>query len=278
MFINRYQINLSTIATGSTATTINIPVNLEFQIVDQGELIERVFVETEVEKAINPILDYERVRFLPTNLSGVHLDEITYSLNLSGATDYAGIGFTDDDIRFERNNYKFTFLNLAFYDTDNPLNQRLITDMTLFSHLTPSDLYPSGSTLGTPGQPLPANQIPLTFVVSNPILNPRGFAEGYYLYDYKDELKIGEFKYLYMRASFKNAKTGKNINLMNQLAADTIDNLVHKLYTRYKLIRTSTGFYYELDNLYHGDGTSGPNNVSYLGNNATINLYLIKAL
>ncbi len=278
MFSNRYQINLTTISTGTTATTIDIPINLEFQIVDQGELVERVFVETEVEKAINPILDYEKVRFLPTTLLGAHIDEITYSLNISGATDYGAIGFTDDDIRFERNNFKYTFLNLGFYDTDNPLNQRLITDITLFSHLTPNDLLPSGTMIGIAGQPKPAAQIPLTFVVSNPILNPRGFAEGYHLYDYKDELNIGDTKYLYMRASFKNAKTGKSINLMNQIAPDTIDNLVHKLYTRYVLTRTSTGFFYELDDTYHGDGTSGPNNITYLVNNATVNLYLIKAL
>jgi|ERR1035437_839873 hypothetical protein len=274
---NRYQINLTTLATGTTATTIDIPINLEFQVVDQGELVERVFVETEVEKAINPILDYEKVRFLST-LSGVTIDEITYSLNISGATDYGAIGFTDDDIKFEKNNFKYTFLNLGFYDTDNPLDQRLITDVTLFSHLTDGNLTPLTGTTGAPGQPRPASQIPLNFIVSNPILNPRGFAEGYHIYDYKDELKIGDTKYLYMRASFKNAKTGKSFNLMNQIAPDTIDNLVHKLYTRYILTRTNTGFFYELDDTYHGDGTSGPNNVNYSLNNATVNLYLIKAL
>lgn len=278
MFANRYQINLSTLATGTTATTINIPINLEYQIVDQGELIERVFVQTEVEKAINPILDYEKVRFLPTTLSGVHVDEITYTLNISGATSYGGVGFTDDDIKYEKNNFAYSFVNLGFYDTDNPLNQRLINDITLFSHLTAGDLLPFSATTGIPGQPKPALQIPLNFTVSNPILNPRGFAEGYHIYDYKDELNIGDSKYLYMRASFKNAKTGKSINLMNQLAPDTINNLVHKLYTRYILTRTTTGYYYELDDTYHGDGTSGPNNVTYNSNNVTINLYLIQAL
>ena len=54
-----------------------------------------------------------------------------------------------------------------------------------------------------------------------------------------------------MRGSFKNAKTGKNINLMVDSSPDTIDNLVHKLYTRYKLIRTTTGYYYQIDNTYH---------------------------
>lgn len=286
MFVNRYQINLSTIASGTTATTINIPINMEFQVVDQGELIERVFVDTEVEKAINPILDYEKVRFLPTDLSQNHVDKLTYNLNLFGATNYAAIGFTNDDIRFEKNVFKQTFLNLAFYDSDNPLNQKLITSLTLFSKITSSDLLPNeatqilnfGSVIGIPGQPKPASMIDLTFIVSNPILNPSGDAEGYHLYDYKDELNIGDFKHLYMRGSFKNAKTGKSVNLMVSSTPDTIDNLVHKLYTRYKLVRTTIGFYYQIDDTYHGDGTSGPNNVTYATNNALINLFQINAL
>ena len=65
---------------------------------------------------------------------------------------------------------------------------------------------------------------------------------------------------------------------MVQNNALPIDNLVHELYTRYKLVRTTTGFYYEIDDSYHGDGTSGPNNVIYAANTVTINLYQIKAL
>ena len=278
MFANRYTINLTTIATGTTATTINIPINMEFQIVDQSELIERVFVDVEVEKSINKILDYEKVRFLPTDLSFTNINQINYSINLAGAIDYAAIGFSDDDIRFERENFKQTFLNLDFYDTDNPLSQRLISNITLFSILKPSDLLPIGTLIGVPGQPKPANQIPLNFTLTNPIVNVRGISEGYHLYDYKDELNIGDFKYLYMRASFKNAKTGKSLNLMNQYAADTIENLVHKLYTRYKLVRDTTGYYYQIDDTYRGDGSIGQNNVTYATNNVTINLYQIQAL
>ena len=65
MFVNNYKINISTISTGTTATTINIPINMEYQMIDQSELVERVFVDVETEKAINPIIDYERVRYLP---------------------------------------------------------------------------------------------------------------------------------------------------------------------------------------------------------------------
>ena len=248
---------------------------------DQAELVQRVFVDVEVEKAINPILDYEKVRFLPLEPSGAHMDRIIYEVDLFGATNFAAIGFTDDDIKFQKNAFKQTFLNLSFYDTDNPLNQRLITNVTLFADLTPTDLYPLGSTSGVPGQPKPASQIPLTFIVENPILFPTSTSEGYYLYDYKDELAIGEYKYLYMRASFKNAKTGSTTNLMVMNTGTTIDNLVHLLYTRYKLTRNSTGYYYEIDNSYHGlSGITGANNVSYTFgpvNEAKVKLFKIKA-
>ena len=282
MFANRYQINLSTIATGATATTINVPINMTYQMVDQAELIQRVFVDVEVEKSVNPILDYEKVRFLPLDLSGAHMDRLIYQLDLFGATNYAAIGFTDDDIKFQKNSFKQTFLNLSFFDTDNPYTQRLISNITLFSELRDSDLLPIGTTTGVPGQPKPAAQIPLTFVIENPILFPKGFSEGYHLYDYKDELKIGESKYLYMRASFKNAKTGSTTNLMVVNTATTIDNLVHLLYTRYKLIRNNTGYYYEIDDTYQGlTGMTGSNNVSYVFgpvNEARINLFKINAL
>ena len=256
-------------------------------MVDNSELIQRVFVETEVEKAINPILDYEKVRFLPLDLAGNHIDRVTYMVDLSGSTFYGQIGFTNDDIKYQKNSFKETFLNLAFYDTDNPLNQRLISNITLYSEITKDNLLPSvadqiaiyTTQIGIPGQPKPANEIPLTFTLQNPILNRAGFAEGYHLYDYKDELSIGGYKYLYMRASFKNAKTGKSTNLMVQNSAAAIDDLVHLLYTRYKLVRNSTGYYYEIDDTYHGlTAMTGTNNVTYSGNNATVRLYQIKAL
>jgi hypothetical protein len=117
--------------------------------------------------------------------------------------------------------------------------------------------------------PKPANQISLNFDTENPITKPLGFAEGYHIYDYKDELNIGDYKYLYMRGSFKNAKTGKSINLMVQSNGDTIDNIISKIYTRYKLTRTSTGYYYEIDATYS-------NNVTYTTDSVIINLFNLK--
>ena len=59
-----------------------------------------------------------------------------------------------------------------------------------------------------------------------------------------------------------------------------IDILVHELYTRFKLIRNSNGYFYQIDNTYQGYNQSlTTNNVSYTynihKNTVTIDLYEI---
>lgn len=275
--MNRYQVRIDNT---TTATTINIPFTMEYQLADQAELIDRVFVDVETENAINPIIDFDKTRYIPVDLNNNQINKINYVIDLSGLTTYGDIGFSDDDIKFQKLNFKQTFLNLSYYDTDNPMTQQLVTTQTIFSNLKPSDLLPFNTIVGLPGQPKPANQIPLTFVLENPLTNQRGFLEGYYLYDYKDILKIGEFKYLYMKASFKNAKDGKSTNLMVKPNAQPIDSLIREVYTRYKLFRTQTGYYYQIDDTYQGNGPSTQNNVTYTQNpsSVSINLFKIQAL
>lgn len=275
--MNRYQVRIDST---TTATTINIPFTMEYQLADQAELIDRVFVDVETENAINPIIDFDKTRYIPLDLNNNQISKINYVIDLSGLTTYGDIGFSDDDIKFQKSNFKQTFLNLSFYDTDNPMTQQLVTTQTIFSQLKPSDLLPFNTIVGLPGQPKPANQIPLTFILENPLTNQRGFLEGYYLYDYKDILKIGDFKYLYMKANFKNAKDGKSTNLMVKSNAQPIDNLIREVYTRYKLFRTQTGYYYQIDDTYQGNGPATQNNVSYTQNpsSVSINLFKIQAL
>lgn len=270
MFVEKYQINLSTITSATTATTINIPLNMEFQLVDQAELIERVLVEPETEKAINPIFDYERVRFIPVGSVNQLTNTITYRLDLNGSNTYGSIGFVYDDVNLEKESFKQTFLNLSFYDTPNRLTQKLVTQTTIFSTIKPENL--------NNGILKPLNSMLLEYRVESPIFNPLSESEGYHLYDYKDELQIGESKYLYMRATFKNAKNGKITNLMVKNTAQPIDLLVNDLHTRYELFRTSTGFYYKIDGLWDGNGQPiTSNNVSEITNNTIVNLYEILA-
>jgi hypothetical protein len=250
--------------------------------VDNSELIERDFVDIEVDKAINPILDYDKARFIPLDLSGNHVHNLFYRVNvLSGSTiinptTYHDIGFNDEDIKFRRTNFTATYLYLSFYDSDIALSQNLIMDMYVYTMITDADLYPLGSSVGVGGQPKPATQIPVRFTLSSPLTDPRGFAEGYHLYDYKSGYVNGVPKNLYMRGTLVNAKTGKSINLMTEPTAYAIDTLVNKLYTKYELKRDATGFYYTISNTYS-------TNVSYSattlgGDNATVTLYQIQSL
>lgn len=282
MFVNRYQINVENFSSGSTGTYLNIPINLEYQNVDQSDIVKRVFIDVETEKSINPIIDYEKVRFTPINPNENIVKRVIYNVVLVNGSTYGSAGFNDDDIKFQKETFKQTFLNLNFYDSDNPLNQNLVSNITLFSELKSSDLNQFNGN-GIVGQPLPANDISLSFVLDNSRSNTDGFSQGYFLYDYKDEVTESTPKYLYMRAAFNNAKNGKSTNLMVKQNAQPIDSLVHELYTRYKLIRTNNGFYYSIDETYQGNtGVTGTNNVTYNSSQsfsiATVNLYQILAL
>jgi hypothetical protein len=279
MFVNRYQLNINNISSGETGNYFNIPFSMDFQIVDQTEIVDRVFVDVETEKAINPIVDYEKVRFSPIDVNDDKLNKITYNVILNEGSTYYAAGFSYDDIRFQRETLKQTFLNLNFYDSDNPLSQNLVTNITLYPQFNSSDLQQFSSPATSVGQVLQPSQIPLSFVLD---VSPNGFntfVEGYFIYDYKDEIPLNGYKYLYARGFFNNAKTGKSTNLMVKSTPQPIDELVHELYTRYKLIRNENGFYYQIDDTYQGNsGNTGTNNVIYSNDTATINLYQILAL
>jgi len=277
----KYQIKIP--ATGVTATTINIPINLEPYIVDQSELIKSKFIDVEVEKSINPIFDYEKVRLIPT-LTGItnnvmtvtKVKNVTYNAKFvssgsfpSGQTVYSDIGISNDDIKFGKKRFESSFLNLSFYDTDRATDQRLLAIMDIFPRLTSGDIQ--GPNDPNYGLPKPANQIPVSFTLTDPIMNPAGFAEGYHLYHFKDEISINLPKELFMRARFNNAATGKQTNMITEGQAFTIDNLVNKLYTRYVLYRNATGYYYVVDDTYS-------NNIVTTAQDITINLYEIQAL
>jgi hypothetical protein len=275
-YVNRHTIRIPDGATGATDFNLTVPVNLTFQNVDQFDIIKTKFVDVEVENSINPIVDYEKVRLIPVDMSDQKVYKIIYKMrflpNVGVDNYWSDAGFSDDDIKFRKNRWKKSFLRLNFYDSDVPTDQRLLSFTTLFPELLEEDVNGlSAVAPDLPSTPKKATQIPASFRLSDPIMNPRGFAEGYHLYHFKDEIP----RELYMRPTFNNASDGKSYNLMTIGAPQTIDNLVNYLHVKYILKRDSTGYYYTIDDTYS-------TNVDYTsdstGRIVTVTLYQIQAL
>lgn len=286
MFANKYTLNVNNFNTGTTEQYISgICLSTQFQIVDNDELINRVFVDTEVENAINKILDYDRVRYMPLLPNNKLVSSITYDLSLLNEnnqyiTNYGGIGFQYDDVKFRKNSFSNSFLRLSFFDSDNPMVQNLVGFTTLYSRLRTVDLINEVSS-NLAGLPKPINDIPINFTLENPIINKRGFAEGFHFYYYKDVLNIGESKSLYIKTSFNNAKTGKSVNLMVKNTPQLIDKLVKELYVKIIISRTTTGYYYKFDETYQGNEntpTGTPNNITFADTSVNVKLYQVSAL
>ena len=135
MFAKKYKFvnNL----TGGTGHNINIPIGNNNGMVGQQEIIEKDFIDIEVRKAVNVIIDYEKVKLVPihNNVDGP-LDNITYVVNLLDVTStsyntsplkWSDINFTDDDLRFKKKSFTKSFLKLEFYDSDLVSNQNLVS-------------------------------------------------------------------------------------------------------------------------------------------------------
>lgn len=281
MPVNKYTVRLKDLEQN---THFKIPVNLKFASVDQAEVVNRVFVETEVEESINPIIDYETTRFIPLSSQGEIVKDLKYKpifLDSNGVlpsqTFYSDIGFSNDDIKFQKNRFKQSFLRLSFYDSDIPTSQNLVTYLTIFCRLYTGDLNDIVDANGTPSQlpglPMAASNIPVRFNLTDPILQPEGFHEGFHLYYYKTELKKNDVvpKALYMRADFNNGATGKTTRFITTSDTLPINELIGKLHTKYLLTRTNTGYYYSVDPTYNN-----ATNIIENGTSLTVCLYEIK--
>jgi|TARA_R110000824_G_scaffold106610_21_gene252191 hypothetical protein len=281
MSVDKYKIQLGNIEDNKL---IKIPLTLDFGSLDQSEVVNREFVEDEVEKSINPIIDYEQTRFIPKSSIGEIIKDLNYQvhfLNDSGIlmepTNYSDIGFNNDDIKFSKNRFKKSFLRLSFYDSDKPTNQNLISFITIFCRIYGSDLTAIVDGNGTPnplgGVPNSVNNIKVRFIVTDPISQPDGFHEGFHLYYFKNEFKKNDIipKELYMRAEFNNATTGKTTRFITTSDTLPINEVIEKLHTRYLLTRTNTGYFYSIDPTYNSS-----TNVVEGNGKIIVNLYEIK--
>jgi hypothetical protein len=250
---------------------INIPITMENQMVDQSEIIQRKFVETEVEKSINPIFDYERAKFAPHKNGGVPVKRLNYNVSLLAGNNYADVGFNDNDLAARTNAFRNTFLRLNFYDTDRLSDQRLLFFITLFTSIYDIETT-NGGDIDASGNTINADQKEIKYKIISEKEDGRFPKEGFNIFYFSDEVNnAGLQKEVYMKAEFLNAKTGSVTNLMTSSNVVGIEDVVNQLHTRYLLKKDNTrGYHYVLDD--------SQSNVSYNGNRIDIDLYEVDVL
>lgn len=272
MFVNKYKI-IKPIG-DSSSVNINLPTSQLPGLAGQTEIIENEFVDVEVKKSINEIIDYEKAKFLPIyidNNNNILVDDVTYIINLYDSnqdyystTTWANAGFQLEDIQNLKNSFTKTFLRLDFYDSDSNTKQNLLFFITLFPKILIGEIEQDPS------------KINLEFKLGNSLKYKDKNGEGFFLYYFKDEVLPTVPKEVYMRASFLNAKTGSAINLMSTDQKLPINQLiepgqVNNLYTKYDLRREVDGYRYYIDEVYS-------NNVDYstTKKEVAVQLYRIK--
>jgi hypothetical protein len=293
MSVNKYIVNFSKAKPFNgeqfTGATINLPLGTNFQLVDQDEIVQTKFVDAEINKAINVILDYDRIKFKPAlinNQSVTIIDNITYNVHFLNSNNqfnpysyFGDIGFDNFDVKFRKKAFTKSFLRLSFYDTDVPTNQRLISFITLFPKINQTDYSTGGSSPW--GTITPVNNLKIQFNLGNNLVDRALTGEGFFLYHFKDEVTPDLPKELYMRAEFNNAKNGKTTGLMSTSSTtNTIDNLVvttqgssstNNLFMKYILNNINDQYFYEIDTTYS-------TNVQVISNDYVVDLYQIFAL
>jgi hypothetical protein len=262
MFVNRYRILAGSLP-DTSGTTMVVPFSLDFFPVDNSELVQTNFVDVETEKAINPIIDYEKSRFLPFVSGGTQISEIKYKLYNSAGSPlfYSDLGITDDDVKFRRNRFLNTFLKLSFYDSDEVTNSSFLFSIDHFSQLGDDQVDltgcpPASSCVGTVnpnyGKPKVVTSMPVSYLSSDPISLPKKLAEGYYIYWLLKDV-INKPKDIYVRATLNNAVNGKTIQFYGVLDLYPIEydsSMFSKRNIKYTIFKDPVDgiFKYNIDN------------------------------
>jgi hypothetical protein len=258
MIVDRRKILIGNIGSG---TTINISLKTNFFPVDNAELIEDKFVKDEIERSINPIVDYKKVIFKPADNNWNIINKFKINLNFYtpasinlGSPQHRGIGaesgvyedikFTFDDIFCRTNRFINSFIRFSIFDTPNSGQNELLTFSDIFTQVGTEQENQFGFTL-------PINQCPITFILGDPVTQPEEIHEGFHIYWFKDLVDNApnqEYE-VYGVLQFNNALNGRIYELAASKQFDpnnlTISNLEGKggiLYLKI-ILKNDNGIY-----------------------------------
>ena len=140
------------------------------------------------------------------------------NLSVTGSSDVLGVlNFNDDDVNYQKMKLKKSFIRLSFYDTNNPLTQRLLYYSTIF--LDSGEYFgkfvrnrATNKYFGVFTDDVDEEKRLGTRVTVKDKYNSEKSSEGFYLYLFGNEFdKSGEAKDVYMKVEFNHAGYGRTL-------------------------------------------------------------------
>lgn len=193
----------------------------------KNDFYKDLYIEEKINENIDDIVDMEKQIFIPKlekldsncvvnslkinvnvrkrkyGWDNTVLDNSWYGEENGGNTKITDIGFSEDDIKYQKSALKKSFLRLSFYDTPHRGNQKLLYYSTIFldSNKIFNDYF-SRKEISD-----------LEFIIKNSF-DYFSSSEGYYLYLYPKLAKKDTPTTIYMKVEFNHAKYGKTISLV----------------------------------------------------------------
>ena len=148
--------------------------------------------------------------------------------NKEAQSDLLGcLDFSDDDVRYQKEKIKRSFIRLSFYDSDNPLEQQLLGYSTIF--LDSNDLAgkfyknrQTNKTFGVDTTGATEEERLSTQLTVKDKYNTKKSSEGFYIYLFKNEVdEVNTEKTIYMKVEFNHAGKGKTLPFMKPYITTT---------------------------------------------------------
>lgn len=294
--------------TGYWDVPIGFTQNADYVHLYQEENINTLFADKIKKSVIPPIINMERVKYSPVIMEGNDVSiicGITFNLhfrerdenwnvirpggwntcepgdtdnenfNLSDSLCY--LGFSDDDVQYQKMKVKKSFIRLSFYSTNDPLQQSLLYYSTIFLdsgylfgqfNKERTKLILEGDKWEKEDEPSYVLQksaeegseirIDTQIVVHNEFDMDKS-SEGFNLYLFADDSEIHDvidgnekdFRTIYMKVEFNHAGYGKTIPFVvwpntssNQIS---IEDYFNNVYIPVKIKHIDDRYYYYFD-------------------------------
>lgn len=242
------QINKKLHNKDSEFLNIQIPITNTFSNTNRNEIITENFIENETKKSIQEIFDNERFQVIP--FKNNILDKVTYNINLFKNNSFdnklSTASYSNDDVKFNRKNFINSFIHFEIYNDTNLTTQNRIYDYTISLKLKNDDYIKNYNNFVIGVKDV--TQINLAFETYNPHKYTLYNNEGYFLYLLKNDLpELNSNKFLYVKANFKNAKTGLSYKLNTKGLGLNLSNIEESSFFKIKIINQDSIYYYEIN-------------------------------